>query len=183
MNCATIAAIYLEGLLAIGAQTAPRQWANAQEYDLPSRALPEPDASRQIVLLRDWAARFPRSQFEQLRLVSFALAFQRTGEPNEDDPGVLLLVSALGPALPDPSASEKAVVSAAARKLLSIPMNAPPTAAEQTQPPSTSPAPETQRVIAFVRQLRASRNRTAAKHQELLERHVAEAALRWAGEK
>jgi hypothetical protein len=184
--------------LAIGAQPSRRRWANAEEYDLASQASVEPDPKHRITLLRDWAARYPKSDFERERLISLALAFQQSGDAREslkratealalnaNDPSVLLFIAALGPTLPGASESEIATVAACAVRLLSISLSPKPEAgtAPQSEPVIGSTSfvdPETERVLAFIRRLRAARGPVVEKDAELIKRQVAEAALQWA---
>lgn len=83
MAIAKVFSILLTFALAIGAQPSLRSWANAEEYDLGSQALAEPDAKQRIALLRDWLTLYPKSTFERERLISFALSFQHIGDPRE----------------------------------------------------------------------------------------------------
>ncbi len=197
MLVSKVFSIALAFALAIGAQPSPREWANAEEYDLGSQALAEPEAKQRITLLRDWAARYPKSNFERERLISFALAFQQTGDPREslqratealalnaNDPSTLLLIAALGPTLPAASDSEVATVAACANKLLSINLSHKPktVTAAQAEPLNHSTSfidPETQRVLDFIRRIRVARGPVVEKDPELIKRQLAEAALEW----
>jgi hypothetical protein len=197
MAVAKVFSISLAFALAIGAQPPVREWANAEEYDLGSQALAAPDPKQRITLLRDWVARYPKSTFERERLISFAKAFQQTGDPKEslkratealalnaNDPSILLLIAALGPTLPAASGSEIATVAACAVKLLSISFSRKPEAvtAPQAEPVNGSISfmdPETQRVLDFIRRIRMARGPVVEKDPELI-RKLAEAALQWA---
>ena len=198
MLVAKVFSISLVFALAISAQPSLREWANAEEYDLGSQALAEPDPKQRITLLRDWVARYPKSNFERERLISLALAFQQTGDPREslkratealalnaNDPSVLLLIAALGPTLPAASESEVATVAACAIKLLSISLSHQPetVTAAQAEPLNRSTSfmdPETQRVLDFIRRIRVARGPVVEKDPELIKRQLAEAALQWA---
>ena len=198
MLVAKVFSFSLAFALAIGAQPSLREWANAEEYDLGSQALAEPDPKQRITFLRDWAARYPKSNFERERLISFALAFQQTGDPKEslqrakealalnpDDSGILLLIAALGPTLPAALDSEVATVAACANKLLSInlshkPKTVTPAQAEPVNRSTSFMDPETQRVVDFIRRMRVARGSVVEKDPELIKRQLAEAALEWA---
>jgi hypothetical protein len=184
--------------LAAGAQSPPKQWAGADEYDRASVALEERDPAKRIVLLREWTERYAKTEFERERLISFAMAYQQIGDTREslksavgalrssaDDPSILLFIAALGPMLTAPTDSEVATISASAVKLLSISLRPKPYGAAAPHPqPTADPAslvdPETQRVLAFVRRLRAARASSAEADPEVIKRQIAEAALQWA---
>jgi hypothetical protein len=192
----TVLLLALTMALAVGAQSPQKRWASADEYNLATRIFADADPDHQIVLLREWVARYPKTDFERERLISFALAFQRAGKLSEsftcatellnldpNDPGALLLVVTLGPTLPSVSDHQIAMVTASAIKLLSINLVPSPLPANASSPEPTASSssfidPETQRVLAFVRQLRKARE--VRVHPEDVKRQVAEAALEWA---
>ena len=198
MAYARILWIALGFALAAVAQPPPKRWAGAEEYDLASQAMAERDLNRRIALLQAWAARFPASEFDRERRTSLALSFQQLGDPREalnqatetlvlyaNDPSALLLISALGPTLSDASESERATVARCATKLLSIKLspraNTVPPAQDPSAPVSTSYVdPETQRVLAFIQQLRGARGQAVEKDSDIIKRQIADAALEWA---
>lgn len=183
--------------VAVGGQPPLKQWAGADEYNLGSQALAEPDLNQKLKLLEDWVARYPKTEFERERLISFVLVLQRLGRTGEslsratealalnaNDPSVLLLIAALGPTLPSASESQIATVADSALKLLSIRISQPAAVVSAQSQSAIGPEPfldpETQRVIAFVRELRAGRDPAVQRDPEVVKRQVAEAALRWA---
>jgi hypothetical protein len=180
-----------------GAQPALRQFANADEYDVASQAFAETDPNRTIALLRDWVARYPKTEFERERLISFALAFQRLGDLaeslkratellalNASDPGALLFIAALGPTFPAASDSQIKTVTDCAVKLLSITLIHKPSATGAWSESSSGSASyvdaETQRVLAFIRRLRNDRGPLVRTDLDVVKRQVAETALEWA---
>jgi hypothetical protein len=187
--------------LAVGAQPALKQWANAEEYDLGSQALAEPNPDQRIALLRDWIARYPKTEFERERLMSFALVSQQLGNLEEslkratealalnaNGPSVLLFIAALGPALPAASEAQTSTVADCALKLLSLTLvRKPRTGTEPHSESAGSSAsfvdPETQRVLEFIRRLRSERGPLVQADPEVIKRQVAAAALEWAKNK
>jgi tetratricopeptide (TPR) repeat protein len=181
--------------LALGAQSGERRWADAAEYDLATQAFGERDPQQQIALLQDWESRYPKTEFERERLVSFALAFERLGKVDEaftratellklnpNYPQALLLVATIGPALPFPTDSQVAMVSASAIRLQSVKLTPSPlvSTALSSGPTSGSTSvadPENEEVLNFLRERR--RNRAARTDPEVVKRRVVEAALRW----
>jgi hypothetical protein len=104
---------------------------------------------------------------------------------NPDDPSALLFIAALGPALPAASDAQIKIVTACAVKLLSITLVPHPLAAtaSDAEPASGSASfvdPDTQRVLAWIRQLRSGRPRVVPTDPEVVKRQVAAAALEWA---
>ncbi len=180
--------------LAVGAQSQLKQFAGADEFNLATQIFAEENPDRQIALLEEWIARYPKTDFERERLISFALAFQRLGKLSKsltrvrealkldpNDPRTLLFIAALGPTLPAASDNQIATVTACATKLVSARLVLTPpvaaTSAEPTAGPASLADPETQRVLAFIRQLKAS---TVRMDPEVVRRQVAEAGLEWA---
>lgn len=181
--------------LTIGAQSPQQRWAGADEYDLATQAFAEADPDRQVTLLQEWATRYPKTDFERDRLISFAIAFKRAGKLSEsftratellnldpNDVGALLLIAALGPTLPSASDDQIATVTACATRLLALKLTPTPLPAmatgEQTAGTTALADVETQRVLAFIRQLR--KNAPVRADPEVVKRQVAEAALEWA---
>jgi hypothetical protein len=118
---------------------AQKRWAEAAEYDLHDEIhQAERNPDQQVFLLREWESRYPRTDFQRERLISFVLAFQRTGKSvhsfmratellhrYSNDTAALLLVATIGPTLPSPSENQVTIIKAAASKLLSEMPSAP----------------------------------------------------------
>lgn len=193
MRCLTVSFLAMAVALTLPAQ---KRWAEAAEYDLHNEIhQAERNPDQQVILLREWESRYPRTGFQRERLVSFVLAFRRAGKPGDsfmrateflhldsNDTGALLLVATIGPTLPSPSDNQVTMIKAAATKLLSEMSSAPVRPPASADDPVASAAPaidtETERVLAFVRQLR--KFATPRLDPEVVRRSVAEAALEWA---
>ena len=127
--------------------------------------------------------------------MSFVFAFHRAENSGDsfmratelihldsNDTGALLLIATIGPTLASPSDSQVMMIKAAATKLLSETSSAPVRPPASADDPVASAAPaidtETERVLAFVRQLR----KLAAPRPdpEVVKRAAAKTALEWA---
>jgi hypothetical protein len=192
VRCLAVSSLAMAVALTLPAQ---KRWAEAAEYDLHyeiHQAERNPD--QQVILLREWESRYPRTEFQRERLVSFVLAFQRAGKPGDsfmratellhldsNDIGALLLVATIGPTLSSPSDNQVTMIKAAASKLLSETPSAPARSPASDDDPIANGVsgihPETERVLTFVRQLR--KLAAARPDPEVVKRRVAEAAPEW----
>jgi hypothetical protein len=186
------------GILALSlgllAQNTFPHWANANEYHLGSRALMEPDAAQQLVLLREWEAQYPNTEMERERRMAFAISFQKAGNFNEafarasellkldgNDPRSLMLVISLGPKLTAPSASQINLVKASALKLRSVKLTPPDQVGSDAAPPPSPADPDSQQVLEFIRERRRGHTAINANADGVKNRLI-EAALTWAKE-
>ena len=193
MRCLTLSSLVMAVALTLPAQ---KRWADAAEYDLYNEIhQAERNPDQQFILPREWESRYPRTEFQRERLISFVFAFQRAGNSGDsfrratellhldsNDTGALLLVALIGPTVPSPSDNQFSMIKAAALTLLSETPSAPARSpASGDDPVATAVSaidPETERVLAFVRQLR--KLAPAQPVPEVVRRRVAEAALDWA---
>jgi hypothetical protein len=193
VRCLTVSFLAMAVALTLPAQ---KRWAEAAEYDLHDEIhQAERNPDQQVFLLREWESRYPRTDFQRERLISFVLAFQRTGKSvhsfmratellhrYSNDTAALLLVATIGPTLPSPSENQVTIIKAAASKLLSempsAPARSPASDDDQVANAVSALDPETERVLVFVRQLRKLAD--ARPDPEGVRRRVAEAVLEWA---
>ncbi|MCC6393830.1 MAG: hypothetical protein IT167_24745 [Bryobacterales bacterium] len=176
---------------------AGKKWADAAEYDLCQRAGSELVASRQIEVLREWEARYPRSEFERERLVMLAVAYERAGRAEDafasavrilkldpNDIEGLYRVAVVAPMLKTPGAEQKRITEEAGRTLLARAPELGRAATGVFQPADgameASKDPETERVMEMVRAWRRERRVRSAEDVEGEVRRVAERALEWA---
>lgn len=176
--------------LGVMAQSLPRNWASRAEYRLGTKALQERDPNRQITLLRQWQVQYPQSDFKRERTLSSIQALGQRGlfdasfalaaellKLDRYDPEALVLIVALGPSLPAPSASQMAVVMDSVSKLQSLKM----ARSLETEEPTVGLRllePNSQ-VLAFVRELRREHDK-ANLDPDVFRRRLIESALAWA---
>jgi hypothetical protein len=177
------------------AASAQKRWSDAQEYNLYTRVTSEANPVRQIELLREWVSAYPQTEFQRERILSFALAYQKTGKvlesfesasqllrPNANDPVALYLMVTVGPALQSPSSEQITLIANAANALLSPRPRAVGRAVVETPVGSAGLAsspkdPESQRVDEMLSGMR--RNHVVREDPEVAMRAVAERALNW----
>jgi hypothetical protein len=182
--------------------SAQKRWANAAEYELFQRASNERDPALQIEILLEWETANPNSEFQPERLASFVNAYKNAGRPVDAfaratqlfklDPASVTaagMIASLAPVLDAPSPEQIKITEEAANHLLAQAAalgraaTAVPQAAAETAQASD---PETERVIAFLRQWRQESRRNkhirTAEEVENEIRTVAEKALAWVKE-
>lgn len=176
--------------LGMTAQPFPRNWSDRAEYNLGTRALREGDPNRQIALLHQWESEYPRSDFNRERLILFVEDLAHVRQLDEcfaralellrldrNDPVALVLIVALGPRLPSPSASQITAVVDSASKLQSMQIARSTTTAEPLR--VSPPAEPDSLLLAFIRELRRDHDRTNL-DPGILKSRVIESALAWA---
>jgi hypothetical protein len=175
---------------------AEKNWADKTEYDLFNQIGSETDPQRQIVLLYEWEARYPQSDLQRERLLLLASANKKIGKAQEsfiaalqllnrypDDLDAYHLIVTVGPTLPQPSREDIETITSAANKIL-LPRPVPvaarsPQTPAALEPPATglSPEAESQRVDAFIRDMR--RASASPFDPSIARRTAAQAALEW----
>jgi hypothetical protein len=179
--------------------SAQKNWANAAEYELCERATHEKDPALQIGILLEWETAYPNSEFQAERLAFLINAYKNAGQTVHAfaratqlfklDPATASgTIAALAPSIDAPTPEQIKITEDAANILLARAAElargattAPQAGADTApQPPSD---PETQRVIAFLRQWRQESRRgkhipTAAEVESEITA-VAEKALSW----
>jgi hypothetical protein len=181
--------------------SAQRNWANAAEYDLHDRATHEKDPAVQIEVLLEWESANPNSEFKAERLALLINAYKNAGRPADAfaratqlfklDPGSTTAsgaIAALALSLVAPSPEQIKITEEAANLLLARAAELGRAATTVAQPlvdtaPQKANDPESERVIAFLRQWRQESQRgkhirTAAEIESEITA-VAEKALAW----
>lgn len=182
---------------------AQRHYASAEEYEFSQEATQARDPAERIQLLRDWEAAYPSSDFRQERTLMLANAYQSAGRPLEaftqaaqllqlDPSGIngCYMVAFVAPSLSDPSADQVKLAEEAARTLLArapavsqalmTPVVAPPHPESADATTAVVSDPETERVLALLREWRRHKRVRTAADVESEFKAVAEKALSWA---
>src|SRR5579862_3417217 len=182
---------------------AEKHWANAAEYEFQDRASHEKDPAVQIEVLLEWETANPDSDYKLERLAMLANAYKNAGRPADAfscatqllklDPGNISasgMIASWALSLEAPTHEQIEITEQAANYLLSQAAELGRAATTVAQPPAdTTPQkandPESERVIAFLRQWRQASTRgkhirTAAEVEREITA-VAEKALAWVG--
>jgi hypothetical protein len=187
------------GLIIALPASSQRRWADAREYQLSQAVSVETDPVRQIELLKVWESGYPKSDFAWERGVWFAFAYKRAGRPADafahavelfhlDAKNVSgsLMIAELVPLLSTASANQVKIVKQTADNLLvhATEIGRTVTAVQDAEQASAAPQgaidPQTERVVALIREWRVGKRLRTATDVENEIRRVAAGALDWA---